>query len=118
MPEKIIVNKELQIIEVISVGTITIDDMSSSLTAVEKISSETGFTKILVDTTRETSFPSIIQAHGFASKLPRGIMFAIIAKKGQPTQERVRFTETVAINRGFMFQLFTSKNEALEWLKD
>lgn len=118
MPEEITINNDLQIIEVMSVGDITINDLESSMATVKKINSETGFTKILVDTTREKSFPDTFKVHTFASLMPRGMQFALVSNEGQPTKKHVRYVETVAINRGLLVQEFNSKSAALEWLTD
>lgn len=118
MPEKVKVNRELNIIEVILFGDVTVEDSISSLSSVEKLSKETGITNILVNSTKETSLPSIAKIYNFSSNLPRSIRFAVIAEEDQSTIHDLHFLETVAKNRGFLVQIFTSKNEALKWFKD
>lgn len=118
MPEKVTINKKLKIIEVDSFDDITINDLESSMAAVIKINNGTGFIRVLVDTTKEKSFPDIWKSFNFASKMPRGMQFALISKEGQFTKEHVHFVETVARNRGLSVKEFHSKSEALEWLLD
>lgn len=116
MPETVNINSELNIIEVMSFGDVTEEDAKSSLFSVERLSRETGISKVLVDTTEEKSLPEIFDIYRFASNLPRGVSFAVLVKESQDTKREVHFIETVAINRGLLVQKFTSRNEALKWL--
>jgi hypothetical protein len=44
-----------------------------------------------------------------------GLLKAAILDSRDPSL-RIRFIETVALNRGFNFRVFTSRSEALAWL--
>jgi len=113
MPENVKINKELGIIEVNSFGEVLKDDIISSFVSVEKISIETEIFKVLVDTREVTSFPKTIDIFSVAaSKVPRGIKFAVIVGDAKTP----KFFETVARNRGFFMQNFRTKDEALKWL--
>ena len=117
MPEEVKINDELKIIEVISFGDVSNEDILASVASVAKIFKETRISKVLVDTTEEKSFPSTFEVLSIASNMPRDMRFALFVRETQSTKRDVHFFETVALNRGFSFQTFTSKNEALKWLR-
>ncbi len=116
MPETVNIKSELNIIEVISFGDVTVEDVTATLPSVVKLSRETGINKVFVDTTEEKSLPETFAIYNFASKLPRSLSFAVLVKESQDTKRDVHFIETVAMNRGLLVQTFTSRNEALKWL--
>jgi hypothetical protein len=47
----------------------------------------------------------------------QGLLKAAILDRKAPSL-RIRFIETVALNRGFNFRVFTSRDEALAWLAE
>ncbi len=61
--------------------------------------------------------PSTTKLYEFASDMPRNMRFAVVARENQLTTAKVHFVETVARNRWFKVQVFTSRSEALFWLK-
>ena len=117
MPEKVTIREDLQIIQVESYGEVTTEDLKGSLDAVFKIRQDRGLTEVFVDATKQTSFPSIVPAFKFASKLAetvRSMRFAVAT--APETRHNQEFLETVASNRGAQVKVFDSADAALAWL--
>lgn len=117
MPEDVTINKELDIIEVYSYGNVTGEILDATVKQIKRIEKETGINKVLVDTTKQKSMPDTITLYEFANNLPRDFMYAIVISEKQSTKPEQDFFETVAHNRGFVVNEFTSKEEAIAWLK-
>ncbi len=117
MPEKVTLNKDLNIIEVSSYGSVASEHVTRSVSEVERLHQETGINKVLVDTTGLTSFPGTIDAYEIAKSFPRTLRIAVFILEEQKTRFDLRFTETVAQNYGIDLRLFNSKDDALEWLR-
>jgi len=118
MPEDITVNKKLGIIEVNSYGKVTHEDSLASLATLEALIKETAILKVLSDTQKQDSAPSTFNIYDFGVNLPRQLKIAIIASKDQTTSQDVTFLDNVAHNRGVNIKIFSSRNEALEWLRN
>ncbi|MBL1143031.1 MAG: STAS/SEC14 domain-containing protein [Proteobacteria bacterium] len=119
MPEKVSVREGIQIIQVESYGDITTTDLQGSLNAVLKIRQDRGLTRVLVDATKETSFPSIVPVFEFGSELAeavRGVTFAIAT--APEMRHKMEFLETVVLNRGGYVKVFDSVDAALAWLTE
>jgi hypothetical protein len=117
VPEKVTIREDLQIIQIESYGEVRAEDLQGSLEAVAKIRQERGLTKVFVDATKETSFPSTFPVFEFGSALAntiRGMKFAVAASP--KTDRDLRFLETVAANRGAHVSVFDSVEAALAWL--
>lgn len=69
MPERVSILEDLQIIKVDSFGEVSFSDLRQSLYEVFKIHQERGFTKVFVDASKETSFPSTIPVFEFGTEL-------------------------------------------------
>ena len=121
MPEKVEVLEDLGIILITSFGVVTDEDLGQSRKQVSTICRDRGLTKILVDATGLTSAIPIIDAFEHAAILSKDDIFkkakhAIVAS--EPVQRGLQFIETAAFNRGAKLRVFTSREEALDWLKD
>lgn len=112
------IGEDSQVIEVKFRGNINTEDFKKSLDAILGIRQDQGLTKVLVDATKATSYPSttsiILFGSGVAEPL-RGIRLAIASPL--KIQENPAFFETVTINRGAVVRAFDSADEALAWLK-
>ena len=117
MPETVTVNKELNIIEVRSFGSILTEQLARSVAEVKRIHRETSIDKVFVDTHGLTSFPGTIDIFEIAKGFPRGIRIAVLAVAEQEMKGDLQFAQTVAQNRGVLIRLFESKDEAIEWLR-
>ena len=89
----------------------------ASLSRVKTLSRETGRTNDLVDTIDEESMPSSAKLYEFAPDMLHNMKFAVVARENQLTPGKIHFVETVALNRWFKVQTFTSRSEALFGLK-
>lgn len=48
--------------------------------------------------------------------MSRRIRVAVVSPRMPEAQEKVRFYETVCLNRGWKVRLFKSRDDAIEWL--
>jgi len=118
MSENITVNKELGIIEILSYGKVSHEDSLSSLATLQALIGESGIRKVLSDTRKQDFQPRTMNIYDFGKQLPRKVKIAVIVSQDQPTAGAVSFLDDVAYNRGINIRLFSSRSEALEWLKD
>ena len=116
MPQRVLFNEELGIIEVISTGIVTHQDLQSSLQRIKAISEETGTDKVLVDTTGEEELPAVLDLDDFGATLPGSLKFAILVAEAQPTAKKAEFVRSTASIRGALMRTFASREDALEWL--
>lgn len=116
MPETVRLSSELGIIEVRSFDDVSLADVDSSLTEVERIRKETGVDRVLVDVRKQTSMPEMSGTFQIASSLPDSLRIALLFSEGQSTEEDIRFVESIAGNGGVTIQAFPSEDEALQWL--
>jgi hypothetical protein len=71
MPEKVTIREDLHVIQVESYGVVSLEDLKGSLEAVARIRQERGYTRVFVDATQQTSFPSTFPVFEFGSRLAR-----------------------------------------------
>jgi len=116
MPDSVTHNEELGIIEVHSFNIISTEDVSSTVNIVKHISNETGIKKVLVDTLEVESMPSITSILNLTKTFPRNVKIAILCSKEQPTFKDILFIEKSALYQAISIRLFTSKNDAFQWL--
>ena len=119
MPEDVTVREDLQIIQVVSYGDISFDDLKTSLKAILKFKEKRGLNKVLVDATSAKSYPSTLPVFDFgaqAAESLRGIMVAIVVTP--ETRDETVFFETVARNRGSNARVFDTLDAAISWLDE
>lgn len=116
MPESVSVDKSLQIIIVHSFSAVSFEQMTESISAVQKIHRETGIDKVLVNAGKIASIPSISEMFELAKEFPRSIRIAVLLSENQMLREGMQFGQTVAHNRGINIRLFELKSDAIEWL--
>ncbi|NQT15417.1 MAG: hypothetical protein HQ582_21855 [Planctomycetes bacterium] len=116
MPEEVSVNKELGIIEVWSHGVVTREDLSRTLQQTDALVKETGFNKVLVDTTEEEQLPAILDLDNFGASIPSSLRIAVLLAEAQPTAKKAEFVKNVASVKGVCMETFTSRGDSLEWL--
>ena len=117
MPEEVTIREDLQVIHVRSRGDITTEDFKKSLDAILRIRQAQGLTKVFVDATKATSYPSTTSIFVFGSEAVeplRGIKLAIASPPG--IRDDPAFFETVTRNRGAVVRSFDSPDAALAWL--
>lgn len=116
MPDKVSLNKKTGIIEVRSSGIVSRHHIENSIATVKRIFEETGHHRILVNTTEQTSMPNTVDIFDLFSTFPPELRVALLARKGQITENDLAFTELVAKNRALQISVFSDKNKALKWL--
>jgi len=119
MPDEILVNEAVGIIEILSFGKITRDNIEKSFEKINELYETTGINKILVDTTKQESMPGTLDIFEIFSKIPDKTWIALIKNKHQATWPDIRFSETVAFNRGlYNLRVFDYKSDAIDWLNE
>jgi len=115
MPEKVTPNEAHGIIEVSSYGVVTKQDIMNTVDIALKVTREEGINKVLVDTRRQTVMPNSSEVTEMFSDFPDDFKVAILVSEKKPTAKDVVFLETVAVNRFFKYQAFSSEEKALAW---
>lgn len=119
MPEEVSILEDLGIIHVYSYGEVTEGDLLASMEEVLAIHRQRGFSKVLVDASKETSLPSTPPLHRFGSLLSEN---ATVLKLAVVVSDAVRddlhFLVTAAQDRGMHVKIFDTREQALAWLKE
>ncbi len=80
---------------------------------------QTGCRSVLADARQHVGGIEVMELHQIgeliARELPRGSHVALVASPGRLAMDR--FLETVAVNRGVLFRLFTELEDAQRWLQ-
>ncbi len=119
MPDEILINETLGIIEISSYGKVTRYNIEKSFEKTNELHETTGINKILVDTTRQESMPGTFDIFEIFSKIPSQAWIALIKNKHQATWPDIRFSETVAFNKGlYNLRVFDNKSDAIDWLNE
>jgi hypothetical protein len=118
LPEKVTVDKNLNIIIVRSFGSVAFEHMAESIRSVQRIYRETGINKMLVDAGDLSAMPSTSEMFELAKEFPRTIKIAVLISRVETVHEVMHFSETAAKNRGADIRLFESKPDAIEWLQN
>lgn len=120
MPEEVIIHKNRKLIEIISYGDVTKEDIDKSLQSIGQIYKKYRISNVLVDAREETSLPDVTDISDFSTNLSgktRGkIKFALLAR--EKMADNLKFMINVMLNRGGIIETFISKKEALNWLKE
>lgn len=117
MPDEVIVDQALGIIKVRSFGVVTRDDIAGSIEQILQIQEETGFDRLLVDTTEQQVMPDPVDIFELFSTYPGKIKTALLLDRSQATAKDIEFVETVALNRGKAVKIHLDLEQALLWLK-
>jgi len=117
MPEEVSIKEDLQIIHIKSVNEVTVRDLKLTLSKILKFKEVKGFTRIFVDHSETTSFPSVVDAFNFGadiSQLFKKTSIALVASKR--TERDIEFFRDVVNARGGNVQIFYSEEPAIQWL--
>ena len=119
MPEEVTISDDGKFIHVRSYGEVTDEDFRSSLDAIHKIRQDQGLTKVLVDATEVSSYPSgtLIFCFGAsAAELLKeaGMSLAIVAPP--EATEEPEFFQHITTSRGLSTKVFDTLDAALPWL--
>jgi hypothetical protein len=92
--------------------------LSRTIEEVGRLCRETGCRRILADARKHAGGIGVLDMHEIGEmisrEIPRGYRVAVVVSEGR--LEMDRFLETVALNRGVLFRLFTRTDEAEAWL--
>ncbi len=117
MPYELKVNKDSGIIELISFGSVSREQVIESMEKVNRLSEETGIKRLFVDSREVDAMPNTIDQFELTSKFPRFLKMAILIPEESELTATYKFGETVGVNRGIPIRVFVSESEAIEWLK-
>lgn len=117
MPDRIWVNDEDRIIEVVSSGVVTEGESIASVQHVVDLSAATSFRHVLVDTRQQESLPSIFAVLRFGEILPRDLAIALIIDSTQPTSELMELLRIISQSFGTCVRAFPAREPALDWLR-
>ena len=116
MSDEVRVNESEGIIEVVSSGVLTREDMESTKARLQRILDEKGISRVLIDTARLQSLPSTIDIIAVWSTYSRDLKIALLVTVSNPINKDIAFSETVGVNRGKRVKMFWDKEEARQWL--
>lgn len=117
MPETVTIREKLKLIHVESSGDIGVDDLRGSLAEILKFHQERGFTRVLVDATKQESMPETMPVFEFGEAVSAALGSVKIAIAHSPrTWEKIQYFITVARQRGAHVQAFDTIDEARKWL--
>ncbi len=118
MPDKINIDEKLKFAKILSYGEVTNDDIDESINTVARLFHDGKINKVLVDTTKQESVPSVISFYKFSKKFPFGLKIALLATKEQMSFVDLKFFETTSFNKGKFLNIFNSIEDAKNWLFD
>jgi len=103
----------LGVIRVVSSGAITLDEWNRSLERIAELSKVWDCNNVLVDISRQTTIPAIVDLYEFGAMLPRDYRYALVTSAEIPDGHL--FLETVGANRGKIIGFFGNEEQALAW---
>lgn len=115
-------NSTIHIVEVIYTGKTTADDLRESTSELITLEKEKGLNRFLIDPTEMTFFATLMDIYDLPAKqyLEEGAdksgRVALILPPPSKEKEVVQFYETVCMNRGWNVQVFSERQEAIDWL--
>ena len=118
MPDKISVNEKLKFATILSHGKVTKADIEESMNTVTKLFHDGRINRVLVDTTKQESVPSVISFYELSKKFPSRLKIALLATEEQTSFADLKFFETTSLNKGKYLNIFHSIEDAKHWLFD
>lgn len=118
MPNKLIFDKRSGLYKVEASGIITLDDILETIYELEKVSSSDKLIYVLIDTLRQTSKLSILDADRVASALSgkNRVRYAILSTDNHLSLNEQEIIEKLASHRGKSIRVFTDRDVAVNWL--
>jgi hypothetical protein len=116
MTDEIHLNESEGIIEVVSSGTLTREDMENTKAKLERILAEKAVSRVLIDTSRLQSAPSVVDIFEVCTSYSRDFKIALLVKASSSITKDVAFAETIGVNRGQTVRVFWDQEEARRWL--
>jgi hypothetical protein len=116
MSDEVRVNESEGIIEVVSSGVLTRQEMESTMATLQRILDEEGVSRVLIDTARLQSAPGTLDIFEFCSTSSRDFKIALLVTDSNGINKDIAFAETVGVNRGQRVKMFWDREEARRWL--
>jgi hypothetical protein len=113
--------EEVNIIDTVLVGRVTIDEMKETIRESIQMARDHDTHRFLVDCCSLTKGGTIVQLYSLGDfyleiDVMPGTKQAIVLSNTPEIQRDIRFYETATRNRGFDVQLFTDRSTAIAWL--
>lgn len=124
MPFEISIDKNNQMIHLTSKGEQFASEAAIASTKASKLARKHGYNHFLVNLQEAIVKDSTMESYAFVDSLPQmgfhsSDKIAIVVNAAmQEEVARHRFSETLALNRGFDVKLFFTNENALGWLKE
>lgn len=115
-------NPVLQIIDVVYAGNITARDLRESTSELIALGKEKGINRFLLDTTEMKLDTNLVDLYDLPTqqyveeKADRQGRIAVILPKSTRARKAAEFFETVCRNRGWLVQVFSERQGAVDWL--
>ena len=121
MPKKVHVHKDKGLLEIIYTGAVTEEDLADDRDIGERVCRKNGLQKVLVDCSEVHQAPPTVPLFDHGSLIARSpvlrrIRQAIVVPEA--IAKDAYFLETISHNRGVSMRFFTTRAEALKWLKE
>lgn len=116
MPHNCSFNEEDRVIAVRSHGEISLIDITTVLSDVERLRSETGVGLVFVDVRDQTANSLTLDISGISQKIYSGLVIAYWVASDQPTSNELSIMESLFKNKGCTIGRFTDRDDALNWL--
>lgn len=116
MSDEVHVNESEGIIEVVSSGVLTRQDMERTKFRLQRILDEKGVSRVLIDTARLQSLPSTFDLFEVCSTYSTHFKIALLVMASNPINNDLAFAQTVGLNRGQIVKMFWDQEEARRWL--
>lgn len=121
MPGKVIFIQELNVVETIIDGSISMRELKEVTIESLKLAMEHGTQRFLVDCSKLKHGGSIMQLYSIGAlylnlNVDRGMKQAVILPDVKELQKNLRFYETATRNRGFDVRVFDDRFKAIAWL--
>lgn len=114
MKENVFYNPELGMIEVISMGQVSTDDLLSDWQEVLSLLSAHQTNLVLVDATQQEALATTSALFRFSKMLKYSTYYGIV--QGSLTKKDLRFLETTSLNKAKQLRVFKNRADAIEWL--
>jgi hypothetical protein len=122
MPWSYEINATLQIVEVLYEGDISERELRESNSELIGLQQDKGLNRFLVDATEVKLASSLMVFYDLPTKqyieeqADRLSRVAILPPTDPDAREAARFYETVCRNRGWLVQVFSERQEAVDWM--
>ena len=121
MPKHVHVHKNKGLLEIIYTGEVTEEDLADDRDVGERLCRKNGPKKVLVDCSKVHQAPPTVPLFDHGSLIARSPVLSQL-KQAIVVPEAIAkdayFLETISQNRGVPMRFFTTRAEALKWLKE